>query len=117
MPEIGAPEWFKVVRRGEDDGLAFTGDLNSYVLLKDPELQMVDIEGENFVELTYDRRVNADEAAITIESADDLGDWAPAAMTRVSEIYDGERSTVTFRSTAPVEGLATGFYRLKMRLK
>jgi hypothetical protein len=102
---------------GEDDGLAFTGDLNSYVLLKDPELHMVEIEGERFVEMTFERRINADDATITIESADDLGDWARAAMTRVSEIYDGERSTVTFRGTAPVEGLATGFYRLKMRLK
>ena len=102
---------------GVDDGLPYTGDLTSYALLGDLEIEIVDIEGENYVELSVVRRVNADEAGISVESAIGLENWSPASVTRISESYGpGEASRVTYRTNQPIDS-RTNFFRLKIQLK
>ena len=102
---------------GVDDGLPYTGDLTSYALLGDLEIEIVDIGGKNYVELSVVRRVNADEARISVESAGALENWGPAAVTRISEIYGpGEGSLVTYRTNQPIDS-RTDFFRLKIQLQ
>jgi hypothetical protein len=102
---------------GADDGLPFTGDLNSYALLGELELEVVVIEGARYAQLSFDRRVNADAARITLQEADDLSDWAPATATKVSEVYGPDvKSRVTYRSNAPISS-SKEFYRLKLEIK
>lgn len=103
---------------GADDGMAFSGDLTEYALLSDLEVAMVEIGGDRFIELSYERRVNADDARISLEESADLAGWGSAAAHKVSEeLVEGVRSRVTYRSNAPVVGLAKDFYRLKIELK
>lgn len=102
---------------GVDDGLAFSGDLTSYALLGDLEITTVEIGGQNYVELSVDRRVNADQARIGVESGSSLTSWGPAPVTRISESYGpGEVSRVTYRTNQAISEL-TNFFRLRIQLK
>lgn len=102
---------------GVGDGLPFSGDLASYALLSDLRIEVVEIGGQAYGELSFDRRYHADEARILIEAAGDLSDWQGAPVVRVAETYGpGGASSVRYRTTAP---LASGeqFFRLKVQLK
>lgn len=102
---------------GTGDGVGFSGDLTAYALLGDLDVQVIEVSGNPFVELTFERRFNADDAVIEVESAGDLSDWGPAQVVRVSESYGpGEASTVRYRTLAPLGG-GQEFFRLKVRLR
>ena len=100
-----------------DDGLPFTGDLNLYALRSLPEVSVVELGGEFFAEVSFDRQVNADRARILVQSSADLEAWSESQVTKVSEVFgEGETSRVTFRTNDPITS-ARGFYRLKLQLK
>jgi hypothetical protein len=102
---------------GADDGLPFSGDLTAYALMGALDIELVEIEGVRFAELSFDRRVNADATRIVLQSADALNDWALAAASKVAEVFGpGVRSRVTYRSDLPVVQ-GKDFYRLKIELK
>lgn len=102
---------------GIGDGLDFSGDLTDYALLDGLEIEVVDVGGNLFVDLTFTRRLNADAALIDVESAGNLESWSPAQVIRISESYGPEEaSTVTYRTVAPLSN-AQKFFRLKLRLR
>lgn len=102
---------------GAGDGASFEGDLQGYALRSDLALQVIEIGGERFAELSFERRFNADDARIIVEQAGDLSVWERAAVQRTAEVYGpGEVSLVRYRTTAPLED-GERFYRLKVQLK
>ncbi len=103
---------------GVDDGLAFTGDLNSYALLSGLEIETVEVTGDLYAELTFVRRVNADDAKITLQSSVNLGEWETAQATKIGESFGpGDQGRVTYRTKWPVKNLRSDFYRLKLEVK
>lgn len=102
---------------GIGDGLEFSGDLREYALLSDLEIELVDISGNLFVDLSFVRRLNADDAMIEVESAGDLRGWSPAQVLRVSESFGpDDTSTVRYRTLAPLNSQQE-YFRLKVRLR
>lgn len=100
-----------------DDGLPFTGELNSYVLRSAPEVSLLEVAGEFFAEVSFDRQINADQARILMQASDDVEAWANSQATKVSEVFGaGETSRVTFLINEPITN-ERGFYRLKLQLK
>lgn len=100
-----------------DDGLPYTGDLNSYVLRGTPEVAVVEIGGELYADISFDRQFNADQARILVQGSDDVESWVDSPVTRVSEVFGpAESSRVTFRTNGPVTN-ERGFYRLRLLLK
>ena len=100
-----------------DDGLPFTGDLDLYALRSLPEVSVVELGGEFFAEISFDRQINADRARILVQSSADVEAWSDSRVTKVSEVFgEGETSRVTFRTNDPITS-PRGFYRLKLQLK
>jgi hypothetical protein len=100
-----------------DDGLPYTGDLNRYALRSVPELTVVEVGGEFFAELAFDRQINADRARILVQASANVEAWADTQVTKVAEVFGpGETSRVTFRTNDPITN-ERGFYRLRLLLK
>lgn len=100
-----------------DDGLPFTGDLASYALLGELKINLVEVGGQTYADLSVVRRVNADQASIVVQSGTNLEAWTVAGVTRISETYGpGEASRVVYRTNLPIASDAD-FFRLRIQLK
>jgi hypothetical protein len=78
---------------------------------------VVELGGEFFAEISFDRQINADRARILVQSSADVEAWSDSRVTKVSEVFgEGETSRVTFRTNDPITS-TRGFYRLKLQLK
>ena len=107
---------------GADDALSFVGDPNGddngngltnfleYAILSDLEISVVD----SVIFLSFDRKVNADDALIEVQGSSSMAEWSSAAVTLESEVYGpNQGSRVTYRVADPVAE-AMGFFRLRV---
>lgn len=112
---------------GNSDGTTFTGtaqgddngngipNLVEYAV--GPELipGFVSIGGENYVTLTFEENLGADDVVITVEASSDLSGWVPDVV-QSSQLYRGDGTAMTtWRTLAPVvEGNARQFLRVRV---
>ncbi len=101
-----------------DDAFRLTGGVESlldYALLSNLQIVPVEITGESFVDVSYDRRINADDARLIFQGASDLGSWIDLGAFLLSETAGvGETGTMLYRIPR-IAG--SEFFRVKVELR
>lgn len=100
------------------DSFPFGGgadNLLGYALLSDLRITPMDLSGEQFVDVSFERRVNADAARLSLQAASDLQSWADAGAFLIGEISGaGGTSTMTYRFP---RALGVEFFRVRVELR
>jgi len=101
-----------------DDSFRLTGGVEGlldYALLSELQIVPVEISGESFVDVTFDRRINADDARVIFQGAADLNSWTDMGGFLLHETA-GAGGTGTMRYRIP-RAEAGKFFRVKVELR
>lgn len=101
-----------------DDSFRLTGGLEgllNYALLSDLQIVPVELTGESFVDVSFDRRVNADDARLIFQGASDMETWIDMGAFLMSETAGaGGTGTMLYRIPR-IAG--SEFFRVKVELR
>ncbi|MGI9242373.1 MAG: lamin tail domain-containing protein [Verrucomicrobiales bacterium] len=80
------------------------------------EVSLVDVDGEQFVAITFRERIASASVRIAVEVSSNLIDWTQATIEKGMPVINGDGTrTRTVRDTAPYDG-AHRFFRLRVDL-
>lgn len=101
-----------------DDSLPLEGGpdgLLDYALLSPLSVTPVEVDGGSFVEVTFMRQINADDARLIFQGASDLNSWTDlGAYLWLQTQEAGGTGTVTYRVPRSV---GSEFFRVKVELR
>ncbi|YCM42093.1 lamin tail domain-containing protein [Verrucomicrobiaceae bacterium 227] len=101
-----------------DDSFRLTGGVEAlldYALLSELQIVPLEIGGESFVDVTFDRRINADDARLIFQGSGDLKSWTDQAEFFFHEAI-GAGTTGTMRYRIPRAG-GMDYFRVKVELR
>ncbi len=101
-----------------DDSFRLTGGVEGlldYALVSDLRVIPVEIGGEGFVDVTFDRRSNADDARLFFQGAGDLNSWTDMSEFLLTETTGANAVGTMFYRIPRAEGKE--FFRVKVELR
>lgn len=104
---LGAP--------GIDDSVSFTGEaheLLGYAIRSELRVQPIHVDGQSFVEVTFMRQINADDALLTFQGSPHLNQWINLNEFKTSELQGvGGLGTSVYQVP---QSLGMNFFRVKV---
>ncbi len=79
-----------------------------------PAPEVVQIDGQKHLSLTYRQSIFADDLQYRIETSTDLVTWTPATDLIVESAADGNRDAITVRDPQPLANSPSRFLRLRV---